>query len=542
MRSINICHKNVEDLIKILPEQVSELKQFVHRSAPFGPINASRLLDATSANEILFNTRNKVWEFYQRRPRIVIGRKGSGKTTILSHTHRLEEYRYVVNIPTARAISEFRDSVYPSPSDVGLTFVEEAAKAWDRLLNTEIMALLPISVIDRLPAIRKYLETINRGNDGGAHSLSAALNENKEALDGGYIGYIIRAAIDFCKGNGEINYSKALAELDNHLAKTNSKAVVIVDSLENYHLDIPQNSETVRALLKCAGDYGTPLRSLRVCLPAEMYFELRELSENVEKDFANAMALHWLPIELMTLAAWRHLVYLRLYAPDNLRAFVHLDMGAREDIHKILDSFLPRETLNSSGKKEFTLAYILRHSQLLPRHMVGIMNAIFSDGYSNSVFDDEVSICSGVRTAEQSIYEGVKSAYRKKYPNLEAVCSSTLTELPRFFSDGDLHRVFNFHGKSEMSFIGISDYREFKRMLVEVGAIGRASIREGLYADADFEYAVRGKLNLSIKDELCLHPIFSGIHESSVNRDSDFYVYPHRNLYDEDGAHRSLKL
>lgn len=542
MRTVKINHKTVEDLIKIQPNEVAELKRFVNRSSPFGPINASHLIDTTSANDVLFNTRNKVWEFYQKRPRIVIGRKGSGKTSILSCTQRLEEYRYVVNIPTAESVREFRNSVYPSPSDVGLVFVEEAAKVWDRLLNTEIMALLPMHLIEGLPSIRKYLETINRFQGGFSQSLSTALAENKEALDGGYVGYLIRAAIDFCKGNDDGNYKRALSELDRHLTETHTKVVVIIDSLENYHLDLPQNAETVRALLKCAGDYGTPLRSLRVCLPAEMYFELRELSENVEKDFVNAMALHWLPIELMTLAAWRYLVYLRLYAPENLDKFSELDLGSREDIHKILNSFLPVESINSAGKKEYTLAYILRHSQLLPRHIIGIMNAIFSDGYSKSVFDDDVSICDGVKKAEQSIYEGIKSAFRKKYLNLDAVCSCTLTELPRFFSDGDLHKVYNFHGRSEMASTGLSDYRDFKRMLVEVGAVGRASVREGMYADADFEYAVRGKLNLSIKDELCLHPIFSGIHESSVNRNSEYYVYPHRNLFDNDGAHRSLKI
>jgi hypothetical protein len=326
--------------------------------------------------------------------------------------------------------------VYPNASDVGLIFVEEAAEVWDRFLNTEIMALLPEEVIASLPSVSSYLETINRGATGIPQSLSAALNENKEALDGGYIGYLIRAALDLYRGDGEGTYRKALTDLDWHLAETNSKVVVILDSLENYHLDVPQNAETVRALLKCAGEYGTKLRSFRLCMPAEMYFELRELSENVEKDFVNAMALHWLPIELMTVISWRYLVYLRIYAPDELKIFSDLDMGSRDDVHKIIDSFLPRETVNSSGKNEYTLAYILRHSQLLPRHLIGIMNGIFSDGYSSSVFSDEVSICDGLKTAEQSIYEGVKSAFRKKHSNLDAICSCTLTELPRFFPMG----------------------------------------------------------------------------------------------------------
>jgi hypothetical protein len=542
MRKFDLKHKTVADLFKLRPFEEVELKKFVNRSAPFGPINASRLLGSEIAGDVLFNTRNKVWEFYQKRPRVVVGRKGSGKTTILSHTNQLEDYRYVINVPTAKAITEFRKSVYPSAADVGLVFVEDAAEIWDRLLNTEIMALLPEDTINKLPAVCLYLEAINRGAGGMVQSLSAALNNNKEALDGGGIGYLIRAALDVYKGDGEGTYRKALADLDWYLADTNSKVVVILDSLENYHLDIPQNAETMRALLKCVGEYGTSLRSLRVCLPGEMYFELRELSENVEKDFINTMALHWLPIELMTVAAWRYLVYLRLYAPDELAKFSSFDMASREDINRIIHSFLPRETINASGKREFTIAYILRHSQLLPRQLIGIFNAIFSDGHSTSVFNDEVSVLDGVKTAEQSIYEGVKSAFRKKYSGLDAICSCTLTELPRFFSDSELHKIYNFHGKPASASMGFLEFRDFKRMLIEVGAIGRAGERNGLYSDSEFEYAVRGKLNISVKDELCLHPIFSGIHESSVNRDSEYYVYPHQHLFTESGTQRSLQL
>ncbi|WP_370296396.1 P-loop ATPase, Sll1717 family [Poseidonocella sp. HB161398] len=542
MRHFPIKHKGIEDLIKTKESDLGELRRFVNRAAPFGPINASTLLESEIANDILFNTRNKVWEFYQKRPRIVIGRKGSGKTSILSRTQKLEEYKFVVNVPTAKAISEFRKAVYPNSSDVGLVFVEEAAEYWDRFLNTEIMALLPIDQIEELPAVKNYLESINRGSGGVAQSLSAALNQNRESLDGGHIGYFIRSALDFFRNDSNSTYKKALTELDCFLDEKKTKAVVILDSIENYHLDIPQNAETVRALLRCTGEYGTKLRSLRVCLPAELYFELRELSENVEKDFVDAMAIHWLPIELMTVIAWRYLVYLKLYSPEDLARFSGLDIGSRDHVNQILDSFLPNETINSSGKKEFTIAYIFRHSQLLPRHLIGIMNGIFSDGRSKSVFGEEVSICDGVKAAEQSIYEGVKSAFRKKYPNLDSVCAVTLTELPRFFGDSELHKVYSYHGKAAMSAIGISDYREFKRMLVEVGAIGRASERTDIYADAEFEYAVRGRLNMSVRDELCLHPIFSGVHESSVNRNSQHYVYPHQHLLDEDGLHRTLKI
>ena len=542
MRKIKIEHKTISDLINLSPFEESELKRFVNRSTPFGPINATRLLESETAGSILFNTRNKVWEFYQQRPRIVIGRKGAGKTTILQHTHQLEDYRYVIKVPTAKAITEFRKSVYPNASDVGLIYVEDAAEIWDRLLNTEIMALLPENTIKNLADVRSYLEAINRGAGGISKSLTSALNDNKEALDGGGLGYLIRAALDIYKGDGEGAYKRALSELDWYLADSNAKVVVILDSLENYHLDIPQNAETMKALLKCAGEYGTTMRSLRVCLPAEMYFELRDLSENVEKDFVNTMALHWLPVELMTVAAWRYLVYLRLYAPDKLKQFQDLNIGSREDVNKIIYSFLPEETKNTSGRSEFTLAYILRHSQLLPRHMIGIMNSIFSGGPSVSVFDDPVSVSDGIKSAEQSIYEGIKSAFRKKHPSLDAVCSCTLTELPRFFSDSDLHKVYNYHGKSAMAANGFHGYREFKRMLIEVGAIGRAGERKGLYCDSEFEYAIRGKLNISVQDELCLHPIFSGIHESSVNRNSEHYVYPHQNLFNESGDLRSLKL
>jgi hypothetical protein len=123
-----------------------------------------------------------------------------------------------------------------------------------------------------------------------------------------------------------------------------------------------------------------------------------------------------------------------------------------------------------------------------------------------------------------------------------AVAKNCLPELHRTFSDGDLHRVYNRHGRSVFEREGVElDFREFKTMLVEIGAVGRVKKRTGIYAEAEFEYAMPGRLSLSVDDELCLHPIFSGEFSSSKNSTDGLVVYPQKEWVEGDSG-RNLRV
>lgn len=127
------------------------------------------------------------------------------------------------------------------------------------------------------------------------------------------------------------------------------------------------------------------------------------------------------------------------------------------------------------------------------------------------------------------------SAFKYKYPNAYAFCESCVPELARVFDNGRLQQVFTRHGKGVAKSLGDPlDYAGFKKMLIELGVVGRVRDKTELYAEAEFEYAQPGRLNLSVDDQLCLHPIFSGAFGSSKNNGEGLFVYPQKEWFDDE--------
>ena len=70
------------------------------------------------------------------------------------------------------------------------------------------------------------------------------------------------------------------------------------------------------------------------------------------------------------------------------------------------------------------------------------------------------------------------------------------------------------------------NYHQFKRMLIEVGVIGRQTNETEHYHEAQFEYTVPGRVVESQADGFCLHPVFSGTYPKSTNGHQQKKIYP----------------
>ena len=77
---------------------------------PFGPVNASDIED-TDVLKIIFEQHNKLFAALKKRPNIVVGRKGAGKTSYLHSVFFEGVYDYKVELNTAQALTSVIETI-----------------------------------------------------------------------------------------------------------------------------------------------------------------------------------------------------------------------------------------------------------------------------------------------------------------------------------------------------------------------------------------------------------------------------------------------
>ena len=317
------------------------------------------------------------------------------------------------------------------------------------------------------------------------------------------------------------SFNKATAVATEFLEKNDRNVVVLLDSLDEYSLETEEVKRAIAGLLKCVGRF--PARfdriHLRFCLPAELHHRFKEISSNPAKDFQQCLILRWHPKELISIAAQRLKIYLREHHPQfyRERQLEAAEADDRKSAERILYSILPPTVINGRGATEDTLVYLLRHTQLLPRHLLMYLNRICDRANLQDCINEPVvtadHLLGGVHQIEETLIQELFGAYQPIYPLARQVCEACLPELPQKFPNGVLQKVFNRHGKKKMH---SDDFAIFKRMLVEIGAIGKCVAETERYVEGEFEYTASDKLSISVQDELCLHPmfmrVFDGLH------------------------------
>lgn len=525
-------------------EEISFLKYHVSIEKPFGPENSRQVKDNESRIH-LFNQNNELCKEYKHNPGIIVGRRGSGKTAIISNTSILERHTYIIKPNPEELIESVKSIVYPSGSE-DEQFIESVAKIWTITLNSILMArVVKHAPLNELNSVRAYLATCEIPIDSHLSDVFGIFRKRAEDLKHKLSGFVINTLLDSMNFS-ERSYELARNDLDIFLQTNKQSTVIIIDSLDDYRLNNWKNASVLSGLLKCVGEYGNPFRHIRLCIPGEAYFDVRSCSNNPLKDFTRNLLLHWLPAEIYGIIACRYALFCRLYDYDAFQEIRKENLGDRRAVIRVINEFLPKTVVNALGLEEPTLPYIMRHTQMLPRQVIVVLNRIFGAvGIRENKITtaDSVKIIEGVRDTEGLLCEEIFSAFQYKHPHAQKFCNAVLPELPRVFSNGDLQKVFNWHGKGVYKTLGIEpEFREFKRMLVEMGVVGRVRDTTDIYAEAEFEYAQPGRLNLSVDDELCLHPIFSGEFSSKHNNGDGLVVYPQKEWFDEDrGRHLRVR-
>lgn len=507
---------------------LNPVRPYITNDEPFGPIDSGDI-DSTDLKALLmlFEKHNLIYKNLRSRPSIIIGRRGSGKTYYLRSVFFDEQYDYFIEIRMPRVLAQVARAIQNLTVEV--VFSELVSELWETILWIGVFLEIRKHAVlhpDDLNVVDAYLDKMRiRRNDTVEDALRNVAKMLEELVSKNRL-----SDTDLLWGADNISLSDAKTVVVKSLEASNKKFAILMDSLDDFQLDIDSVSRSLQGLLKIVGSMNKPrdVVDVRFCLPSELYQRFIKLSSNPNKDFRRALKLQWTASELVLIGAQRLMFYIGLHYPDLYKKFFALDLTKRSDALTLFQTVLPDRITNHVGYQEDTMSYILRHTQLLPRHFLILLNSIFKNPGVNArqgpfpVSEDR--IVTGIRQVEEALVGEIFVAFNLIYPTAEETCRRCLPELGHQFTMGDLHRVFTRHGKAVF---GNDNLFDFQRMLLEIGAMGRVmpGKETDIYIKGNFEYTVQHQLMLSQEDELCIHPLFSGIFHGSGRRDRPVYPY-----------------
>lgn len=520
---------------------LNTIRPYITKDEPFGPIDSIDIdSNDVKAIKLLFEQHNWIYKNLRNRPSIIMGRRGAGKTHYLRSVFFDKGYDFYTEIRTPRVLSHMTRVVQRMTDDA--VFTETVAELWETVLWISVFAEMrkhSVLTWEELNIVNAYLEKVGVGE---GDDVDGVLWNLANMLDARINSHSSTVAAEILRGFDGVRFDDAKSALLSSLERSDKKFAILMDSLEDFQLDFESVARSMQGLLKLVGSMNKPRDrvDIRFCLPTEIYHRFIKISSNPNKDFRRALKLQWAASELVLIGANRLTLYLSIFYEDFIKKIFPLDVTKRADALTLFHSVLPEKIVNGAGYQEETISYLLRHTQLLPRHFLMILNSIFkSTGGTQKLIPFPVSqerIINGIRQMEGFIVGEIFVAFKLIYPTAEETCKRCLPELGHKFTMGDLHRVFTRHGKAVFENDNLFD---FQRMLLEIGAIGRVipGKETDVYIKGNFEYNVAHELVLGQDDELCVHPLFSGIFHGSGKQERP--VYPYGSILDDEDFRNS---
>ena len=506
----------------MLTTGLAQLAAHFGDSEPFGPETADELSPELRA--ALYDEDGGLHRTADlRRVAYIVGRKGSGKTSFLhrpisTHTSISSEFR------SEEAFNGVQQFVRLVRSTGSVVFAADVADAWEFCFwQATFGAMLDRGHLHQaatheLQVIWDYLRWAR---------LSSPLTADERFNQGARIlqehvppelrMHTIRDVLDSL-GPRAASFGRARGVAAEVLQRFNAFSYLLVDSLEDLHKRVGELDIVIDGLLTLVGRLNRgPVQLLRprVCLPAELLDLLPVVSSNPAKSFVHDLSLQWTAPELLHIAGKR-LLLSRKSRAMNLGG----QLSAAQDV---VAGLLPLSISNRMGGDEVTIAYLLRHTQLLPRHILMLLNAIGKSalGSGESIAaGGKVSVKSvrnGIAAGEKRIIADIESAFSGMFPWLRPASKRVFRELPWVFDKSSLHRQYNEGGVRSISGLEFEDYVD---ALLRVGAIGVKVGETARYEVGEFIYTAGDELSLSYADTICVHPLFAQRYGSKLALES----------------------
>jgi hypothetical protein len=486
--------------------------------APLGPMSTpiGEWSRVRRAHDLLFDHENALGRrSVQLRPSLLIGRRGSGKTAFLHHLCFADQHQHQIVVDSAQVFLDVSTRLKELVATDGLdqlAFVESIGKVWRVVFLTAAMSLIYTrNSHDADPAIqtiKTFLEasstlrvTSPRSILRSITALARKTHQGEFAAFADFIDEIFAT---------EIGFDRAVEAMVAFSERRKQSTIILIDSMEQFPIHNESASFALSGLLHAIGGLRLEYLPVKICfcLPSELYDLILNCSTNPEKDLGNRLILHWRAHELVKLCAHRFDRYLGLARRIDIGDIERLPKHpSKEQVKAFWGQFLPTYVTNRQGQAEASLPYLLRHTQLLPRHLIGILNEVVRLALSKET--ERLQICAddlrrGLRLATESICNGVISSYEQVHPHARTMCNLVLPHLGQIFKMGEFQIKLRNHGKGV-----IGHYQEAFQLFKEIGAIGVVTKETDQYFVGRFEYTEPGSLAHSENDLFCVHPAFA---------------------------------
>ena len=442
--------------------ELAAIARFLTPEQPFGPPESDLLFTPSGRRaEVLFDRSNLIFAHAEAtRPTYVVGRKGAGKTAFLFGSTLASRWEHEA-LRTPAIYSRYLATVKRFEALHATLFADQLAEVWDALLyHVAAFHLWRTATnkdrLEELQVIWDYVPPADPADSTAfAERFLADLREAAEdARSGADLGELINT-ISF----GGRAFRDVRAAVRILLARRQpNRLVIVMDNLEDLHLDLEVVAPALRGLFRCIGQHeaagSTTDFDLRVCLPSEPYDQIRLLSVNPSKDFRRALTIYWSSQELLHLAGARLRMFLASHHREELEGLSAraADQHDGEDDVSLLRAALPLTMTNGLGITEDPIAYVLRHTQLIPRHLIEVLNAVFTarpGQQSRPWAVTEQAVLSGTRSAEQVIVLSILSAYGGTKSTVPWAVRALANRLPIRFSVSEAAQGLQPGGRQE---------------------------------------------------------------------------------------------
>jgi hypothetical protein len=475
-------------------------------SEPFGQADCESEVRALKAeySELYFDETPFNEAAIKPETYLIIGRRGSGKTA-LSHYFSFKK--------------AFEDPIYIDVDEPALyqKFLGQlAAQTGD---SREL-------AIYRLQRIWSYVvwSVILENTRGLSADIDRACEPKKPRRSvSEFINSLFQTLVEVFKDDGDMSSVDLDGLLTSPMIKQAREAVLklarrrpvvmAIDTLERYEVSDERLMNAMAALVQCAAEFNSEFADrgihLKVFMSGEVFPYLTEVVlQNPLKSVKHPVYLLWRPKDLLRLICWRFHRYLQATGQLDEQSGGEIDWVDHDEVlRRMWLPYFGEEITNGRGLRERTFSYVLRHTQLRPRQLILVCNAIAKRAGARFPRFTEVDIREAVKEAESVLASEIVNSFHSVYPRVHEIVDA-LMNMPMVFPGNELDR------RAPLSKTAWPEHSyspaAFRQLVAELGIVGRVSRNnlEAGFIDADFEYSLRERLRVTHRDECVIHPMF----------------------------------